>query len=328
MIKEKDFGTRDNKGHFVPIEAADKNPLWILPLNIKKILNWFFFSYLLSWNLVYFLIALAAYLFATPSLSIMSNLSYDWVMLILIRNYIIVIIFFSLIHLPLYVSKTQGISFKFNPSWPEKKQTIFTFNKQIFDNLFWSLFWGVPVWTFYEVLSFWFYASTIIPYITFSHSPMYFIIILLIIPFFRDAHFYLVHRLLHVKFLYNLAHKIHHRNINPGPWSSLSMHPLEHLLYFSGVILHWVLLSHPLHAMYHLFHAGLGSANGHIGFKQMLINDKRAIDLSNYNHYLHHKFFEVNYGNLMIPFDQWFKTYHDGSEELDQKMKERIRSKN
>ena len=34
---------------------------------------------------------------------------------------------------------------------------------------------------------------------------------------------------------------------------------------------------------------GIGT-NGHIGFKQMMINDKRAIDLSNYNHYLHHKY--------------------------------------
>ena len=75
----------------------------------------------------------------------------------------------------------------------------------------------------------------------------------------------------------------------------------------------------------HIFHAGLGSANGHIGFKQMLINDKKAIDLSNYNHYLHHKYFEVNYGNLMIPFDQWFGTYHDGSDELHQQMLKRFK---
>ena len=165
------------------------------------------------------------------------------------------------------------------------------------------------------------YASGKIPFIEFNESPIYFFLILLLIPAFRDAHFYLVHRFLHFKFMYKIAHSVHHRNINPGPWSSLSMHPIEHLLYFSGVIVHWLILSHPLHAIYHLFHAGLGSANGHIGFKQMLLNDKHAIDLSNYNHYLHHKYFEVNYGNLMIPFDQWFGTYHDGSKELHEKMK-------
>ena len=41
MIEEKKFGFRDKRGHFVPKEAADKNPLWILPLNLKKIFNWF-----------------------------------------------------------------------------------------------------------------------------------------------------------------------------------------------------------------------------------------------------------------------------------------------
>ena len=39
MIEENKFGFRDKRGPFVPKEAADKNPLWILPLNLKKIFN-------------------------------------------------------------------------------------------------------------------------------------------------------------------------------------------------------------------------------------------------------------------------------------------------
>ena len=35
MIKEENFGYRDKRGHFVPKEAADKNPIWILPFNLK-----------------------------------------------------------------------------------------------------------------------------------------------------------------------------------------------------------------------------------------------------------------------------------------------------
>ena len=34
MIKEENFGYRDKRGHFVPKEAADKNPIWILPFII------------------------------------------------------------------------------------------------------------------------------------------------------------------------------------------------------------------------------------------------------------------------------------------------------
>ena len=326
-MDEKKFGKRDDRGHFIPKEVASKNPVWILPFNIKNIFNWFIYSYIFSWNLFYFAVALIVWLFFTPSIASMEFLNWKWISIIFVRNLFLVTIFFNLIHIPLYVKKFQGIKFKFNPKWPDQKKKIFTFNKQNLDNIFWSIGFGVPIWTLFEVLSFWLFASGKITMISFSSSPVYFIILMLLIPVIRDAHFYLVHRLLHWPPLYKIAHNVHHRNTNPGPWSSLAMHPLEHFLYFSGAILHWVLLSHPLHAMYHIFHAGLGSANGHIGFKQMLLNDKKAIDLSNYNHYLHHKYFEVNYGNLMVPFDQWFGTYHDGSEELHEKMIIRLKSR-
>ena len=106
---------------------------------------------------------------------------------------------------------------------------------------FLSFFFGSWLGSSFEVLSFWFYASGYIPLLNFSENPIYFIFLILLIPLLRDAHFYLVHRLLHFKFFYNIAHKIHHRNLNPGPWSSLSMHPVEHVLYFSGVIIHWLI---------------------------------------------------------------------------------------
>ena len=150
MIEEENFGFRDKRGHFVPKEATDKNPVWVLPLNFKKILSWFIFSYIFSWNLVYLIFAFIAYYFFTPPLSEMKSFAPGWMSEILLRNYVIGTIFFSLIHIPLYISKSQGIKFKFNPNWPEKIQKLFTFNRQIFDNLFWSLFWGVPIWTGFE----------------------------------------------------------------------------------------------------------------------------------------------------------------------------------
>ena len=130
MIEEKNYGYRDQKGHFVPNEAAEKNPFWVLPINIKKIFNWFVSSYIFSWNLVYLAVALIAYCFFTPALSEMKNLAPGWILEILLRNYVICTIFFSLIHIPLYVGKTQGIKFKFNPNWPNKIHKLFTFNKQ------------------------------------------------------------------------------------------------------------------------------------------------------------------------------------------------------
>jgi sterol desaturase/sphingolipid hydroxylase (fatty acid hydroxylase superfamily) len=41
-------------------------------------------------------------------------------------------------------------------------------------------------------------------------------------------------------------------------------------------------------------------------------------------HYLHHKYFECNYGLALIPLDKWFGTFHDGTEEADKRMNERF----
>jgi sterol desaturase/sphingolipid hydroxylase (fatty acid hydroxylase superfamily) len=48
--------------------------------------------------------------------------------------------------------------------------------------------------------------------------------------------FYFGHRLLHAKFLYKRFHALHHRNVEVGPWSGLAMHPVEHIIYFSTVV--------------------------------------------------------------------------------------------
>ena len=43
-MDENDYGSRDQKGHYIPNELNIKNPLWIKPLNIKKIINLQYFS--------------------------------------------------------------------------------------------------------------------------------------------------------------------------------------------------------------------------------------------------------------------------------------------
>jgi sterol desaturase/sphingolipid hydroxylase (fatty acid hydroxylase superfamily) len=98
------------------------------------------------------------------------------------------------------------------------------------------------------------------------------------------------------------------------------MHPFEHLLYFSGVLVHWVVLSHPIHAILHVQATGLTPALGHLGFdKYLLAGDKPLTLGQRYFHYLHHKYFECNYGgDGTVPMDKWFNSFHDGSEESNQ----------
>jgi hypothetical protein len=42
-----------------------------------------------------------------------------------------------------------------------------------------------------------------------------------------DAHFWVVHRAMHIPAVYSVVHRLHHLSRNPGPWSGMSMHPIE-----------------------------------------------------------------------------------------------------
>jgi sterol desaturase/sphingolipid hydroxylase (fatty acid hydroxylase superfamily) len=114
--------------------------------------------------------------------------------------------------------------------------------------------------------------------------------------------------------------------MNPGPWSGLSMHPVEHLLYFSGVLLHWIIPSHPIHVIFHLQHRAFAPAVGHNGFDRVRLPNGAWLDAEHYIHYLHHKHFEVNYGDGLVPFDRIFGTFHEGTDESTQAMNQRLYS--
>ena len=48
--------------------------------------------------------------------------------------------------------------------------------------------------------------------------------------FVHDAYFYWTHRLMHLRFLYPIMHRMHHRSTNPTPWAAYAFDPLEAVL--------------------------------------------------------------------------------------------------
>ncbi|RWP53000.1 sterol desaturase family protein, partial [Mesorhizobium sp.] len=144
-----------------------------------------------------------------------------------------------------------------------------------------------------------------IPWLNFAEHPVWLGVVALVVPIIHDFHFYCIHRLIHVPVLYKYVHSVHHNSINPSPWSSLSMHPIEHLLYFGVVFWHFVIPSNPVIALYQLHFAGFGAVPGHIGFDTVETSDEQGFDTHAYMHYLHHKYFEVNYGGEgLVPVDR------------------------
>ena len=243
---------------------------------------------------------------------------------LLARNAVIILLFFGAFHLRLYMQKAQGTKFKFNGQWPSVDNSSFLFKNQNIDNLIWTFASGVPIWTAFEVVTLWAFANHYIPYVSFAAHPVYCAVIFFLIPVWRQIHFYLVHRLIHSHALYHSVHKLHHNNVNPGPWSGLAMHPVEHLLYFSVVVIHWIVPSNPVHAIFDLAHAALAPAPGHAGFDRLVLSDGTAVEVPCYEHYLHHKFFECNYADGTIPIDKWVGTFHDGSKEAEVRMNKRF----
>ena len=181
------------------------------------------------------------------------------------------------------------------------------------------------VWTAYEVVTLWAFANGYIPLLNWEEHPVYFVLLFCAIPIIRDAHFYLVQRLLHYRWLYRTVHQLHHKNMDIGPWSGMSMHPIEHILYFSGALLHWVLLSHPLHVIFHVQATGLTPAMGHVGYHNWMKKDGSGASIGQrYFHYLHHRYVECNYGgDGTVPLDKWFGTWHDGTSESHAIMRDR-----
>ena len=243
--------------------------------------------------------------------------------LILLRNLILMTLVAGGLHWFFHAGKRQSDDLKFDPREVPMKGKVFTFNNQLHDNVFWTLASGVSIWTAYEVLMFWGMANGYIPVLYWVDNPVWFVLLLFLTPLWISFHFYWIHRFLHWPPMYKIAHSLHHRNTNVGPWSGLSMHPIETVLFFSSILIHWILLSHPIHILFHMQHQALTAATSHTGFEGLIVKDKNRLQLGRFHHQMHHRYFECNYGNLEVPWDKVFGSFHDGTEAAHEKMKER-----
>lgn len=320
-------GSRDSRGEWHPNKPLEIAPFYRLPWNLRKILAWIP-EYVFPWNALFALSALAYWFWVLPPMEDMQALAWSWVAYLLVGNVVAVAVFYGVFEFRLYRQRAQGTRFKYNPAFPgDTRSRFFWFGNQNLDCAARTFLFGVPIWTGLEVIVLWCYANGWVVWLSFADHPVWLAALFVLVPVLHELHFYCIHRLIHEPWLYRHVHSVHHRSVNPSPWSSLSMHPIEHLLYFSVGLWHLILPSHPLLALFQINKAGFGAIPGHVGFDKMEISDTRAIDSHAYGHYLHHKYFEVNYGDGLVPLDKVFGTWHDGSDAAASQMRQRLRAR-
>lgn len=314
--------------HYRPTVPILTSPLFQWPPQPRQMGRWFadrWFTF--GENLIIVALAVLVWHVFEKPLAGLQTFEAKWFGLVFVRNAVLMTIVAGGLHLLLYIRRSQGKELKFDPRDFVHKGKVFTFNNQVLDNMFWTLGSGVFFWTVYECLMLWAMANGYSPVLHWADNPVWFVLLFLLTPMWISFHFYWIHRLLHWPPLYKLAHALHHRNTNIGPWSGFSMHPIEHILFLSSVLIHWIVAAHPIHILFHLQHQALTAATSHTGFDALLVKNKKSIELGNFHHQMHHRYFDCNYGNLEIPWDKVFNSYHDGTELSHSRFLEKRRSR-
>ena len=313
--------------HYHPEVPIRNNPLFAMPWRWRDIIAYHRDYWLTLSEVSFFLLlALAGYFAHHATLEGQDSLAFGWAVQVYLRNLCLTLLVAGGLHNALYHKRTQQDKQKYVAAFGHAGGGRFTFGKQLYDNMFYSLASGVTIWSAYEIGLHYARASGFAPSLSFTASPLLFVAIIGATGMWIAFHFYWGHRLLHWGTFYDLVHSLHHRNVNIGPWSGISMHPIEHVIYFSSLLIHLVIPSHPIHIMFHGYMLALSAIIGHAGFHALFIKGSPRAALGHFHHQLHHRYFECNYGSVDFPLDVWFGTFHDGTDEARQRLKSRLKS--
>jgi sterol desaturase/sphingolipid hydroxylase (fatty acid hydroxylase superfamily) len=124
--------------------------------------------------------------------------------------------------------------------------------------------------------------------------------------------FYIVHRLLHYKYLYKLIHKVHHEYIITVSPCALYAHPIEYIIANNLVFLiPYCLIGTKYNiGLIMIIFGSLMTTSAHINQKLLFISD---------SHLYHHKKFNYNYGFGKL-IDNIFLTSYNYNGKLQKKI--------
>jgi lathosterol oxidase len=145
----------------------------------------------------------------------------------------------------------------------------------------------------------------------------------------HDAYFYWIHRLMHHPRLYPLAHRLHHKSVNPSPWAAYAFHPAEAVLE-AGILplLLFVMPLHPLSLLGFISVMLWFNVYGHLGYELFPAGVYRHpvgrwLNSAIY-HNQHHERFHGNYGLYFAFWDRVMGTLRADSAAKVDAVHERI----
>jgi len=213
----------------------------------------------------------------------------------------------------------------------DKKATKKDFYREIFQSLQSNL-----VLTFFGILVFFtpLRDYTLIYTSTFKYPLLWIPISLILSLVIHDAYFYWMHRVLHHKRLFRFTHLVHHKSVNPSPFTSYSFHFLEAIT--EGLVLFIIVFLIPIHPIALIAFGLIGfiiNIYGHLGYEIMPKSFRNSylfkIINSSVYHNLHHKKFDGNYSLYFRFWDRLMRTENPDYElEYDRIQEKRFKNNN
>jgi len=136
----------------------------------------------------------------------------------------------------------------------------------------------------------------------------------------HDTYFYWSHRLMHLRRLFPIFHRVHHLSTNPSPWAAYAFAPAEAVV--EGGIFPLAVLVMPMHPLaFGIFMVWQLAFNvaGHTGYEfhpRWLMNSWLGHLLNTpTNHVMHHEKMRGNYGLYFNLWDRLMGTNHPDYED-------------
>ncbi len=206
-----------------------------------------------------------------------------------------------------------GVSFFFSRTLcPALKLGVTLDTRPLFKNqIYWEIshsLMSIAIFGFYGALTIW-AESVGLVFIDWDVPTLSrFLLDMLVLAIWNEIHFFVIHRMLHMKLFYRRVHFVHHRSTVTTPFSTYSFHPLESFLLSSVMILGMlfydynilVLMTFPLVSLFF-------NSIGHLNFT--IFSDKKMnhIASASRRHAAHHRFHSGNYGFVLPYFDIWIR---------------------